>query len=483
MYHLWTKEEEEFLCDSLDRVVGESFPGVSQTATEVQSDFVNNFEQGASQPTHTQIFNKIHGIARSLGIKPDDLLRNWADHVTKVRTKLEARKRGPAPKKRRRKMESELFSDEDAFQSNNSHNNSQKNSAARESEVAESSPAGSPEAPTTSPLSECNPSLTQHNEADTDLPLRRHSMDLDEWEYKFLTYLRAHRGTIGYATPLAHEHIQQRLQKTMYLMDESFVRFMQGTRTIMPTSSRLTGQSLELVRVLVDSTKDEAAKRRLKTLVAGPHMSDRVLFRACAAAAIYKWALNPFDQSVRHVPSPDCDQCKLFDICDHFNHHLVRNVSVNRFNQYLDKVIRPSLPGRASEIQEKLYNVFISISVPSARVGNSENEGFEFQDRKLGQWQESIETALLELLDMRTTMAKCMLVYGSRLPSIGHPFEAEWMEPAHREDNRFTTSDRVYLCLRPAVFAHNRLDNPRPKILVSPALVMVEGYEADLTQT
>ncbi|KIW30964.1 uncharacterized protein PV07_02650 [Cladophialophora immunda] len=480
MYPHWTLVEELLLFDALDYLAKKPFSTVVQVVAEAHSHFLeNNGKSGVSARTTTQIQNKVNGISRKLGIKPEQLLRNWEDYRSQVREGFERRGQTSTPKKRRLKTVAKSITGSDTSQSKDDD----RVTVAPADEVRESPPPGSPIAPTTSPLSDLDHFHLPDSELDTDFPFRRYSMALEEWEFNFLNYLREHRGDTGYMAPLPKQHIQNILQKTMKLIDESFSHFALGTRTVMPTSSGLTGEALELSCLLVDSPRDGPTDRRLKALIAGPHMCDQILFRAYTAAAIYEWVLKPFDDNLRHIPSPNCEQCTIFNICEQYNHYIARNVSVKRANQYIDKVIRPALPRRASEIQEKLYKVLISISIPSARVGKPENKGFELQDQKLRQWQEHVEAALLDLLDMRTTMAKCSLVYGFRLPAVGCLFDGDWMEPAHPENEGFARDDHVYLCLRPAVFAQNRLENTAPPVLVSPALVMLEGYEVDLTMT
>ncbi|EXJ54867.1 uncharacterized protein A1O5_12933 [Cladophialophora psammophila CBS 110553] len=469
----WTKPEELLLCDILDSILSQStFSTFVQLTAEVRLKFQDAAEVGESVFTKEQITNKIVGLGRTHGLKPDTLLRNWADYGPKMRSHFEGGKRKSTstypPQTDNTLNEGSTFNLEDLGESTAQGDGGETLRPSLSNGAGQSSRS----APTSSSPSDTISVDFRDDEAERTPPVHSSGIQLEEWELQFLLHLREQRGSTGYEPPLPKRHIQNVLQKTMQQIDETFVHVMLGTRIVMPTSSRLTGEPLELTRLLVDSPTDGQTERRLKALIAGPHMSERTLFRAYTAAAIYEWALKSFDANLAHIPSSD------------YNHEIARGVSVKRVNQYIDKVIRPALSSSASELQEKLYNVFISISAPAVREGKSAaGEGFEFQDRQLRQWQERVQTGLLELLDTRATMAKCSLLYGFRLPAVGHPFEAEWMEPAHPEDQAFGKSDLVYVCLRPAVFAHDRNGGVAPPVLVSPALVMLEGYEPDLTMT
>ncbi|KIW88502.1 uncharacterized protein Z519_11071 [Cladophialophora bantiana CBS 173.52] len=402
----WTKPEEVLLCDVLDSLLSQStFSTVAQLAAEVRLKFQDTTEEAESAFTKEQITNKIVGLGRSHGLKLDRLLRNWADYGPKMRDYFEGGKRKSTyPHQTDNTLnEGSTFNLEDPGESPAQGDGGETLRLSLSNEAGQTSHATS----TSSSPSDSISVDFRDAEAERKPPVHSSPIDLEEWESQFLLRPREHRGSTGYEPPLPKRHIQNVLQKTMQQIDETFVHIIQGTRIVTPTSSRLTGEPLKLTRLLVDSSADGQTERRLKALIAGPHMSERALFRAYTAATIYEWALKSFDAKLTHIPSSDCEQCTILNICEDCNHEIARSVSVKRVNQYIDKVIRLALPSSASELQEKHYNVLIRISAPAVREGKSmAGEGFEFQDRQLREWQEHVQTALLELLDTRATMAK-----------------------------------------------------------------------------
>ena len=158
------------------------------------------------------------------------------------------------------------------------------------------------------------------------------------------------------------------------------------------------------------------------------------------------------------------------------------SIKRRKFNRYIDNLMENELRLWASELQKRFLGAMVTVFNDAAGPSQSAAAGINTRDKTLRKWKLEVQAAFGEVLKLRASMAKSSITYGFRFPGANDRFE-DWMEPAHLNTNTLPKNDKVYLCMRPAVFSQDKYRGNTRQTLVSPALVMLEGRVPDLTMS
>ena len=503
----WTEEEYDYLLNLLDTLAGANFSTTKKCIEDIHCGFIKKYSSIESplQPEH--IKRKLDNIAKTLGLKPSKLLQGWKTYEPICRK----RKYYPATYGQTHEQRKEFATNETSRATRSTATLSEDVVSeeihldadivpAQHSVSSLAAAASNQASPTVSEFTQdLHSGATILPVFQNSLPVNNEALALSDWEVHLIQHLRQLEGSYVYKPPLPTHAVQELLQKSMAQLSDGLVFLLLAHPTMMLTVSNLTDASRKLGLLLTDSAADQSLEQQLGCLITGPASSVRVLFRAFSAAAVYQWVLQPFNE-ILPQPSSSCWHSTVLsslDICKYIpetrygtkltgsvdNEDTAKKMKTKWTHEYIDKVVKPKLPATANEIQTRLSQALVSLSVPPANL--SQTTALQF-DRRLGnisQWELLAEAAFINVLNMRADMIKCSVNYSFNFPAVGRRFDEEWMEPAHIEAGKFTEGNVVYLCLRPAVFSYDRHSANAPRVLVSRALVVIEGFVPDLTMT
>lgn len=166
------------------------------------------------------------------------------------------------------------------------------------------------------------------------------------------------------------------------------------------------------------------------------------------------------------------------------NHTILRKLKISKHLGHLETVVKPSLPVRARELRKRLFALFDSLCVSPAKTTTPEaNKSLGYQHRLKQQveWERLVDRALLDLLNLRLTLAKSSLRYLWTFPKVGDKFKEKSMESEDARSEPTTTTPRqdstVYVCLSPSITSFERKDKSLPVVVV-PARVILEDFVA-----
>ncbi|KEF57013.1 uncharacterized protein A1O9_07203 [Exophiala aquamarina CBS 119918] len=150
---------------------------------------------------------------------------------------------------------------------------------------------------------------------------------------------------------------------------------------------------------------------------------------------------------------------------------------------WLQNVVRPALLGHADDCRKNLFGVFVSLASPPglqeqgiSQAGANHLRTFENRKGHATIWEQRVTSAFHAALELRLELELSRDEYEYRFPSLGEPFEEEWMSAAHSMVGLILLGSKVYACLQPAIISVNRGNPDDDPVTVAKAIVMIEGY-------
>ena len=498
---VWSHQQTVQLYEILDNFLRNRRVSMTLVVDHVHAQFQCTNEGEPEGFTKKQIYNKIYNFARGVGTGGPYLIQNWHENSAKLRDVIEGttkskdkRKIALRPKQptRKNRTKTEGHPGEDGVDSEQEHSSGSTNRTSVHDQRQSDSPLSSTVSINSHEFAEC----LVHHRKDQGPPTR--PVNLQHGEWMILEDIRRLARGPAYELPPAENSVRETLRSSMHRIKKSTPCFMVGANKypVLSLGSLLATQQ-KLFQVLnPTAAAGEDVETGLNTLITGPGVSVEVFFGAVAAAAMYHWVLNSFDQRLKDVSSATWGQSTVLEIFETRKYRNVRslarirlltkspdgvvlaeNLKYSDMREYIDRVVVPDLPGYASVMRRQLYDAFASLTVSSMGPGHLEGADFQSRKRSMGLWEKDVEVAFLEVLRLRASMAKSSLTYTFRFPIVGDEYKADWMETVYGGHQVTEPQRLVYLCLRPAVFSHQRYAD---EVVVSPALVMLEGQVPDL---
>lgn len=147
---------------------------------------------------------------------------------------------------------------------------------------------------------------------------------------------------------------------------------------------------------------------------------------------------------------------------------------------YVQKYIEPKQSAEAEQIREKLFHVFVSLSVPLVVHSEVTGKDVTYIGTQMLQFNEKMKQALLNLLKLRNRMGKCAAHFRLDFPASGSKFNKKTMRAACGDTRTITEESLVCFCLCPAIYRRARGSPLSAERLSNPALVAIRGHFADV---
>jgi hypothetical protein len=141
--------------------------------------------------------------------------------------------------------------------------------------------------------------------------------------------------------------------------------------------------------------------------------------------------------------------------------------------RFMDTVVKASLPSHAEKFEEKLFGIFSSICVNKGSNTAKEINVFN-RSNQCANWVPLVRKAFSEVLDLTLKMHIAPSVYYSEFPATESEFEENQME-AYDQNAVADTQSRVFLCVRPSIWAYRRASqNSVPEKVVAAQVLIDE---------
>ncbi|KAJ9617242.1 hypothetical protein H2200_000963 [Cladophialophora chaetospira] len=495
----WTPEQMEVLCNALDEIARGKSTTLDRIAEYIEVRLVAQLQPPESQPSKSEIVYKIRELARQAEVTPSKLVQEWVQRRASVKNTIQLPSASPEPRsrKRRRLSTPSMTSTRSSgapksltapAQRSGDDSTSNVEHSQDQGRRVERSPEGEDEETDTSQgeSQQFESIITKKPKGKTSLATRDYVALqrelLDTWRYS------AHNHRFSETVDI--DHAELAFDAILRHIKTGVAAFCEAQPFEELTANKLTPATVELAKNMVFAKDRDGVQDILKALFGDPFLSKEIALRAFAAAAVTHWAFNSQLGTL-----PDTCPATAKTSIGGFP-QLVEALEVEDQLAYLDKVVRPALPGLARRYQNDLFDIFRSLRAPlapsdpwrSSEPQETSPEGGWLMTRYGHQttFEHSLEQAFLTALNFRLHIAttdRSEEEYSIRCFQAGSDFDADAMTV-----NSSQTTDRaqflagnppILVCLCPAIWRTISAPDNTHSGYVLKALVMMEGWDID----